>query len=162
MPNAYIISLASIEDIPQLQNDIHDMNLSVDSHYIDVASYIQQEKSIQQSQTVITIGIVVVLLIIMFIMKYMKRKEDAYFFIYLQHLTEDQDYVRKTYYRSLLYKVMMTFFLSIIFTCVFIFVLSQTIIQGLSISFLSILICLILSAIIEIMTSLFIQLKGML
>lgn len=161
MPNAYIISLASIEDIPQLQNDIHDMNLSVDSHYIDVASYIQQEKSIQQSQTVITIGIVVVLLIIMFIMKYMKRKEDAYFFIYLQHLTEDQDYVRKTYYRSLLYKVMMTFFLSIIFTCVFIFVLSQTIIQGLSISFLSILICLILSAIIEIMTSLFIQLKGM-
>ena len=160
MPNAYIISLSSIEDIPQLKNDIHQMNLSVDSHYIDVTSYIQQEKLIQQSQKIITIGIIVVLLIIMFIMKYLKKKEDIYFFTYLQYLTNDKDYVRKTYQRSLLYKVVITFLLSIIFTCIFVFILSQTIIQGLSISFLSVFICLILSVIIEIMTSLFVQSKG--
>ena len=155
VPNAYVVELHSINDVAGFKDKITDMGLGCDSEYFDIYSYIQTQQSIKEYQRNISIGITVGMIIVIFVLKYLKRKEENSFFDYIKRISLDNQYTRAMQIKCLFYRTILTFLLSLILSYGIILILSSFFNQNYNLTFMSFLVCFIFSLCIEFISFLF-------
>lgn len=148
-PNAYVVSLNSIEDIAEFEEEIEKIGLSVDSQYIDTMGYIESEQNVSDYQKYIVLGLSIGLLAVILITKYLKRAQDQTFFDYLHTLTQDNHYVRQIKIKTSLYRTLFLFLVSLIISYAIILIFNRIQNQGYTIPYYGIFISLLIAAIIE-------------
>lgn len=148
-PNAYVLTLSSQDDIPQLQQDMENMNLTAQSSFIELSTFIEEEETLEQRKLFMIGSFVSVSLIAICIMKYKKRKKDLHFYEYLLSLTQQPQYVKKIYFKNALLRFLLTFLLSTLLLFIFVIVLSRMMIYITTLSFVTVLICFVVTVIFE-------------
>ena len=148
-PNAYVLTLSSQDDIPQLQQDMENRNLTAQSSFIELSTFIEEEETLEQRKLFVIGSLVSVSLIAICIMKYKNRKKDLHFYEYLLSLTQQSQYVKKIYFKNVLLRFLLTFLLSTLLLFIFVIVLSRMMIYITTLSLVTVLICFVVTVIFE-------------
>lgn len=148
-PNAYAVTLSAQDDVPQFQQDLENMNLSFESRFLSMSSFVKDVETLEQRRLSMMGILVLISLIALGVMKYKKRKKDLHFYEYLLSLTQQPQYVKKIYFKNAVVYFFISILLSILLLFLFVIVLSRTMIYITTISLLEVIICIIVTIIIE-------------
>lgn len=148
-PNAYILTLSSQDDIPQLLQDMENMNLKAQSSFIELSTFIEVEERLEQRKLFMIGFLVSISLIALCIMEYRKRKKKNHFYKYLLSLTHQPQYIKKIYFKNTLFHFLIIFLLSTVLMFLLVIVLSRMMIYIVPISLVTVSTCLGVTIIIE-------------
>ncbi|MCD7893621.1 MAG: hypothetical protein LUG60_07970 [Erysipelotrichaceae bacterium] len=147
--NAYVIQLNSYEDYSEFYDDVTDLGLGVESNFSTYMDYIENQQSTINNTKNIMLIFSGCMIVILFVMKFVKRHEDNHFFVYLHKLSLDTKDILKTRLHCMISNILITFIFSVILSYAIVLLLSYLQITTLSLSYTNIILCLVFSLLIE-------------
>lgn len=147
--NAYVIQLNSYEDYSEFYDDVTDLGLGVESNFSTYMDYIENQQSTINNTKNIMLIFSGCMIVILFVMKFVKRHEDNHFFVYLHKLSLDTKDILKTRLHCMISNILIKFIFSVILSYAIVLLLSYLQITTLSLSYTNIILCLVFSLLIE-------------
>lgn len=153
--NLYTVELNSMQDIDSFQKKLKKYNLATDSEYFDSLAYYKAIKNTNEFQKQIIFGISIGMIIIVFTLKYLGRKDSLEFFNYLKMLKAKKKEIHLLQGKCFLIRGVITSLISIILYFMIILFLNITTKQDNYISIVSIFMIFFISLFVEFLPLLF-------
>lgn len=148
-PNAYVIELTSVNDIAEFKSTLDNMGLGCDSQYFDVYSYIQTEEGTRHYHQMIAFTLMLGITLLIFVLKYLKRKNDQQFFVYIRSVFNDAPLTRSLFIKSILYRAVFDFLIAMLCCFTILIFASKVLDHTYTLPLYSYLICFLFSLLIE-------------